>query len=126
VGIIRLKEDGGWEEIPWSEVPEPEPIDTSKALPAKELSWERIVEIEPRLAAAEHDIKAVGRKRGKPFCANAIWYGYLDPAFSFKERVNCYAGWEAKKPELRSPEAYDIAYDYLYALLPGCRDCLCA
>lgn len=27
---------------------------------------------------------------------------------------------------LRSSDAYDIAYDHLYDLLPGCRDCGCA
>jgi hypothetical protein len=109
-----------------SDMPDPVPIDRSKALPARELSWERIVEIEPRLRQAEMELSAMTRKNKKPFCANAIWYGYRDPAFSYKERVNRYTGWHAEKPELRSPAAYDIAYDHLYDLLPGCRGCLCA
>jgi hypothetical protein len=126
MGVYRMKEDGEWEVTPWSELPDPEPIDTSQALPAEELSWERIVEIESRLKAAERDIKAVADKGGRSFCANAIWYGYLDPGFSFKARVNRYTGWHAEAPELRSMAAYDMAYDYLYDLLPGCRACLCA
>lgn len=109
-----------------SEIPRREPPDRSKALPARELSWKRIVEIEPRLRQAKMEISAIKRESKKPFCANAIWYGYGDPRFSYKERVNRYTGWYAEKPELRSMEAYDLAYDHLYRLLPDCRDCLCA
>jgi hypothetical protein len=105
--------------------------DSVAALPPSELSWERIVEIEPRLRAAEREIMIIAHSdsaspRGKPFCANAIWYGYLDPSFSFKARVNRYTGWYAEKPELRSPAAYHLAYEHLYNLLPDCRGCMCA
>jgi hypothetical protein len=30
-------------------------------------------------------------------------------------------GWGARKPILRSSEAYDVAYDAIYELLPDCR-----
>jgi hypothetical protein len=50
LGIIRA-----------SDMPEPEPIDCSKALPARELSWERIVEIEPRLRQAEKELSTPHR-----------------------------------------------------------------
>jgi hypothetical protein len=93
----------------------------AQALPAEELSWQRMVEIEPRLRTVERYILATTRHRLKPFCANALWYGYGDPDFSFKERVNRYAGWGADAPELRSGAAYDIAYEYLYDLLPDCN-----
>jgi hypothetical protein len=97
--------------------------DSASALPPSELSWERIVEIEPRLRAAEREIKAIAHSdsafpRGEPFCANAIWYGYLDPSFSLKARVRRYTGWHAEKPELRSQAAYRLAYEHLYNLLP--------
>lgn len=108
-----------------SEVEIPEPPDCSEALPAHELSWKRIVEIEPRLVAAEELIEALADKGGKSFCANRHWYGYFDPEFSFKERVNRYTGWFAERPELRSEAAYDIAYEHLYDLLPDCRNCSC-
>jgi|SRR5215208_1693002 len=110
-----------------SEVEIKPPPDNSGALPASELSWRRIKHIEPRLAEAERLIRCVHDPHWQAgFCANDIWYGYPDTRFSFRARVGAYAGWFAERPELRSPEAYDIAYDYLYALLPDCRDCLCA
>jgi hypothetical protein len=100
-------------------------------LSPSELSWERIVEIEPRLRAVEREIMIIAHSdsaspRWKPFCANAIWYGYLDPSFSFKKRVHRYTGWYAEKPELRSQAAYRLAYEHLYNLLPDCRGCMCA
>jgi hypothetical protein len=30
-------------------------------------------------------------------------------------------GWSAANPKLRSEEAYDVAYDTLYELLPDCN-----
>jgi hypothetical protein len=126
MGVLRFNEDGSFYEIPWSEIPEPEPIDRSKALPASELSWERIVEIEPRLKHTEKVIRALTDKGGRYFCANELWYGYNDISQSFKGVVIRYAGDYAERGELRSNAAYDIAYEHLYDLLPGCRDCLCA
>jgi hypothetical protein len=108
----------------------PRPDSAPKALPPSALSWERIVEIEPRLRTAELEVLAIAHgerfPRGETFCANAIWYGYLDPSFSFKKRVHRYTGWYAEKPELRSPAAYHLAYEHLYNLLPDCRGCMCA
>jgi hypothetical protein len=125
VGVLRFKEDGGWEEIPWSEIPDPEPIDRSQALPAPRLSWKRITEIEPRLQTTEWLIKCLQDPGGRSFCANEVWYGYGDLSQAFKQTVIRYAGDYAEKPELRSHVAYDIAYQHLYDLLPDCRNCLC-
>lgn len=126
MGVARPRKDGeGWETIPWSEIQMPKRTDRSRALPPEELSWERICEIEPRLKVAEREILRIADKGGKAFCANAVWYGYGDPDFSFKERVVRYAGWEAEEPRLRSNAAYDIAYEHLYELLPACRNCWC-
>lgn len=33
--------------------------------------------------------------------------------------------WNAWETVMRSSAAYDLAYDYLYDLLPDCRDCTC-
>jgi len=41
-----------------------------------------------------------------------VWYGNFKP--SLEELV----GFEARKPLLRSRDAYDLAYDVLYDLLP--------
>src|SRR5215208_2067079 len=112
-------------EIPWEDIPEPPPIDPEELLPPEDVTWENLVEVEPRLRALERDVQTVADKGGPSFCANAIWYGYLDPEFGFKERMTRYMGWIAEVPELRSIEAYDLAYEHLYDLLPDCRNCTC-
>jgi hypothetical protein len=83
------------------------------------------VETEPRLAALEKEIRSVRRTPGKPFCANAVWYGYGGRP-SFKEKVTRLVGWEAKNPKVATRQAYDAAYHYCYSLLPDCeRGCAC-
>jgi hypothetical protein len=74
---------------------------------------------EPRLAALAHDIRAVKDTGGRWFCAADHWY------HDFKPRLMRLVGWGAEQPELRSCEAYDTAYDFLFDLLPDCRECHC-
>jgi hypothetical protein len=95
------------------------------ALRGESLSWEALIEAEPRLQALERDVMAVADKGGELFCANAIWYGYMDVEHGFKERVCQLAGWTADSPQLRTQEAYDLVYERLYDQLPNCRDCRC-
>jgi hypothetical protein len=76
---------------------------------------------EPRLAKLERDIQAVKDTRGPSFCANDWWY----LPGGFKSRLARLVGWGAEQPELRTTEAYDVAYDALYQLLPDCRECRC-
>jgi hypothetical protein len=76
-------------------------------------------EQEPRLAALERDIQAVKDTGGAWFCANDHWY------LRFKPQLMKLVGWGAEQPELRTCEAYDVAYDTLLALLPDCRECPC-
>jgi hypothetical protein len=128
MGWLKIK-DGKLVEVPWSEVPEPEPYpDRSRALPADGLSWGVLVAEEPALAELERELRAIEDDPARPaFCANLVWYGREDPeGRSYKERLHPLVGWEARNPKLRSEHAYDLAYDHLYALLPDCRDCLCA
>jgi hypothetical protein len=113
--------------IRFSDLPAPPPRPEPKnPLAADELTWANLKRVEPRLEVLEREIKAVVDKDGTPyFCANEIWYGYEDPKQGFKERLCRLVGWEAHNPRLRTTGAYDLAYDYLYGLLPDCRDCGC-
>jgi len=81
-------------------------------------TWTRLVEIEPRLAVIEAEIRAI--RPGRNFCANAVWYGYHKRP-SLKEKMSRLVGWDAANPLLRDCEAYDAAYEHLYRLLPDCR-----
>jgi hypothetical protein len=42
---------------------------------------------------------------------NVVWYSI------FKREVCALVGWSASVPELKSSEAYDVVYEYLYRLL---------
>lgn len=86
------------------------------------ITWEYIVQLEPKLLELEKQIKAVKDDRTKPsFCANNVWYR------QFKPKMVVLVGWSSKSklPELMTDDAYDVAYDHLYALLPNCRNCMC-
>lgn len=86
------------------------------------LTWNDLTEREPRLIGLLIDIKMVKDDKAKrSFCANQVWYR------DFKPRVITLVGWYAEldDPMLRTMEAYDIGYQYLYKHLPNCRSCLC-
>lgn len=57
--------------------------------------------------------------RAEHFCANNVWYEH------FKPRLFPLVGWECRNPEIRTQEAWDLAYETIYEALPPCRDCLC-
>ncbi len=127
-----------------SRLPEPPMPDTSQALPPEDLSWERLVELEPELAKLEREVQAYRKldrlqrqilalpvdlpleafRWAATTCANAIWYGYGGYP-GIKPRLLGLVGWHARNPALRSSAAYDLAYRRLYDGLPGCRNCPC-
>ncbi len=103
--------------------------------------WRRLVKLEPalaELAAEARAYAAVDRAKRQLLryetplpaevwrwaayeCANHLWYR----PFGLKARLTELVGWAAQKPELRTQDAYDLAYEYLYRLLPDCRNCGC-
>ena len=89
----------------------------------KQLSWEDLVRLEPRLDEVRREIELV--KDDNPsttfFCANGTWKRQFQP------RMYKLVGWGRKEgdPQLRTSEAYRVAHWKLYNLLPDCRNCLC-
>ena len=83
------------------------------------MTWGELIEIEPRVEALRKEAAAADGS-APDFCANDLWF------CRFKPRVTKLAGWDAEKPELRTPEAYDLAYQTVYNQLPACRRCGCA
>ncbi len=86
------------------------------------MTWNDLVERESRLANLLWDVRAVkDDKTKKSFCANVTWFR------QFKPRLPALVGWycEQDDPVLRTQEAYEIAYRYLYHQLPDCRGCWC-
>jgi hypothetical protein len=153
-GVVQINAAGEWETTPWSEfLEEVEPLFHSASeggvealLPAERkvherlmrynrnrnrkvaarMAWPLLVKAEPRLAEVERALAGIVDTGDTPsFCANAHWYGYSEGP-SYRDRVKELAGWLGEMLVLRSEAAYDLAYEYLYELLPGCRDCQCA
>jgi hypothetical protein len=93
-------------------------------------TWADLVAAEPRLAELEAEARLAHLVPG-PKCTNRIWYGR--PGLpSMKTDYSRLVGWgrprSAPGPEwLRSCEAFELGYQYLYDLLPcdvgpdGCR-----
>jgi hypothetical protein len=88
------------------------------------VTWRTLVRIEPALAALETEIRALRPAPGERFCANGCWYGFRGHR-GIKPRLERLVGWDAVDPRLATCQAYDLAYDHLYRLLPDCRGCAC-
>ncbi len=89
-------------------------------------TWDDLVRAEPRLAVLRSDVEQITAGDGQRFCANAVWYGYHGEP-GIKPKLVRLVGFRAEStdPAIRSSEAYDVAYQTLYALLPDCWDCDC-
>lgn len=90
--------------------------------------WNELVKIEPRLLNLVDEAMAYKKaSTGKKYvCANDRWYGYGEwKGRGIKERLIYLVGWLSSRPELKTMEAYDVAYQHIYSLLPDCRDCAC-
>jgi hypothetical protein len=82
------------------------------------LTFRRLARLEPGLLALEQAIKRL--KPDSPrWCANRCWYEVFERWF------DGLVGWNAYDPSLRSEAAYNLAFDHLYSLMPGCCDCDC-
>jgi hypothetical protein len=80
------------------------------------LTWKALIVIEPKLQELYLQAKSYRKNKGD-FCANEVWYG---GAPSMKGKLCELVGWDAPYTPLRSPEAYDLAYDTIYDALPEC------
>ena len=129
---------------------EDKPLTDNDIVPVRAfMSFDDLVQLEPRLAELEARIKAHAKAnhRKDRYCANAHWLHIPDfrrgrkrsivepsdsklsvwenPDWGFKRQLSALVGFDAQKKALRSSEAYDIAYEHLYELLPSCRHCSC-
>jgi hypothetical protein len=83
---------------------------------------------EPRLRGLLAEARAHHSNRAAVFCANAVWYGYPGFRPGLKARLSRLVGWMAQpEGDLRTCEAYDVAYQTIYRTLPDCRGrCQCS
>jgi hypothetical protein len=96
----------------------------------EKVDWEQLCKLEPELRTLYRRAKAI-KDDGKAgwFCANRVWYGNAieDGLKSTLLRlVGHSAAKKEKHPLLATSQAYDLAYETIYEVLPGCRNCSCA
>ena len=91
------------------------------------LTWDQLVEREPRLQQLREAIAAVRDDPAEPYCcANEYWF-FSHRGPGFVEQLAALVGWHRRPfdPLLGTSDAYDLAYRTLYDLLPDCRGCVC-
>lgn len=89
---------------------------------AKNIRFEQLCEIEPRLRELWLKSQAIRDNRDSDsFCANWHWY----KREGLKSELCQLVGWEAEREEMQSSGDYDVAYHEIYDQLPNCRNCLC-
>ena len=84
----------------------------------KREAFESLCQVEPRLRQLATLIGEINDPGTTPFfCANEVWYRVWKP------KVCRLVGWDriTGPDSLKSEEAYDVAYETLYDLLPPCR-----
>ena len=90
-------------------------------LPDGILTWEKVCEAEPRLLDLLWEVRLFGRDGDAvrvEHCSNWAWTG----RHGFRRRMAELVGFNAAHPQLRTKEAYDLAYVTLWDALPVC-DC---
>lgn len=92
------------------------------------VTWEMLIEAEPKLLDLYNDARKVKDDgTGKYFCGNEFWY----EVGGLKDRLLPLVGWERFYQDgdasiLSTREAYDLAYRKIYNALPNCRgNCNC-
>ena len=85
-------------------------------------SWERLVELEPRLLDLLHEGSRGSSAKG-PFCRYETWYG----RGGLKIRMAGLVGLGAEQPGLlTSVPAYQVAYETIFSVIPECdKNCGC-
>ncbi len=92
-----------------------------------ESRFAELCKLDPKLTELAAEATRARANPGAPFCANSVWFGY-DGYRGIKRRLVQLVGWmrHDEKPELKTIDAYNVAYDAIYGLLPECEGgCSC-
>lgn len=121
-------------ELPWSigiasflkiEFPEHEPtlpaLVPDQDVDRDAITWDDLIQREPRLADLLEEAEAVRDEGRTGFCAMTAFYRHIRPP------MLTLVGWEAERDDrvLLTSRAYDLAARRLLDALPPCRNCWC-
>jgi hypothetical protein len=99
--------------VRFSDLPEPEPIDTSQAIPDSEVTWERILAEEPEVERVLAELGSTPRGR-----RYARWHLFVaNHGTTPKAYLSKLVGWHARNPKLRSQEAYRLTMDHMWEVV---------
>jgi hypothetical protein len=99
--------------IRFADLPEPEPIDTSEAIPDGQITWERILEEEPEVSEVLTNLGDVPNVR--PYHR---WQRYVRRHNTTTKAQLCkLVGWRARNPLLRSEAAYRMTMERMWELV---------
>jgi hypothetical protein len=88
-------------------------VETNLVVRVPTQTLDQILSAEPLLRELHRRAEKVKATDG--FCANEVWYE------RFKPLLIQLVGREARRPDLRNDEAYDVVYEAIYDQLPDCQ-----
>ena len=80
----------------------------NEAVAMKKMTFDEICKAEPKIKRLHRIACMIGRKRGKPFCANLIWYDLIKPQMhkivghARRRRRQEYEAWLDQHPEIKA------------------------
>ena len=99
--------------IRFADLPKPDPIDTSQAIPDGEVTWELILAEEPEVSEVLAELGAVPKDG-----SYQRWHRFVhNHGTSPKARLCKLVGWHTRNPRLRSQAAYEMAIERMWELL---------
>lgn len=97
----------------------------------RSIKFRELCKLEPKLEKLYNKAKAVNRQKPMP-CANEVWYGYgaMPRDGGLRRQVYKLVGWSREDDpkcdsRLKTREAYDVAYETIYKVLPDCDERCC-
>jgi hypothetical protein len=91
-------------------------------------TWDKLIEIEPRLEELLEIVRAVEDDESLPhFCAREAWNDRSEGP-SLRDKTLKLVGWQAERDNLiiRSSEAFELMSRKIREELPECRQCRCS
>ena len=87
------------------------------------MNWQQMVTLEPRLGKLLEEVQSQKHRRNPNFCRESFWGGTVKDSgeVGIKYHMCSMVGFGAAVKELRTTEAYNIAYRILFNQVANCK-----